>query len=351
MTPKYKTPFLVIGGLFVIWGIFGLIDMGSIPYAGYLTDPGNTVIRVEEGSPAEAAGLTVGDRVTSINGVSIEDTPTLTRMPRPQIGETRTLVVEKTAETELAAGDEGPATREVAITYAGNTGKNNALNWAAFIIGLCFIGFGLLAYIRTPSRASTLLALTGLCLGLAFVGGPYISSYALRTLVGAVVLVLIVLGFATLLHCMLEFPSVKAILQKKNTIRVLYAPAVLMALFFLWLIIFEPQGTSTLNNVANVLVGIFVVGYFGLALAALIHSYVKATPEQRSRYGLNIMLAGVLIGLLPVTIASLVAIFAPGVILPGGDFYFLAMVLIPISMAIAIMGSGASTQATPTPAI
>jgi MFS family permease len=283
----------------------------------------------------------------------MEDTPALTRMPRPDIGETRTLVVEESAETVLAAGDEGPATREVAITYAGESGRNVALTWAAFIIGLCFVGFGLLAYRRAPSRASTLLALTGLCLGLAFLGGPYIGSYAIRTIISAVVLVLIVLGFATLLHCLLEFPKVKAILGKKHATKVLYAPAVLMALFFLWLIIFEPRGTSTLNNVANVLVGIFVVGYFGLALAALIHSFVKATPDERSRSGLNLMLGGVLIGLLPVTIASLVAIFAPAVILPGADFYFLTMVLIPITMAMAIMGAAkpAAASAMPTPAL
>jgi hypothetical protein len=36
MTAKYKTPFLVIGGLFVIWGILGLVDMGREQHG----DPG-----------------------------------------------------------------------------------------------------------------------------------------------------------------------------------------------------------------------------------------------------------------------------------------------------------------------
>jgi hypothetical protein len=73
---------LVVGALFVVWGIVGLFDMANVPYHGYLTDPTNTVIRVDEGSPADAAGLAVGDRIASINGVSVEDTPALTRMPR-----------------------------------------------------------------------------------------------------------------------------------------------------------------------------------------------------------------------------------------------------------------------------
>jgi hypothetical protein len=349
MTGKYTTPFLVVGALFVLWGVIGLFDMGNIPYGGFVNDPTYTVIRVDEGSPADAAGLRVGDRITIYNGISVEDTPAYTRMPRPQIGETRTLVVEETAETTLAAGEEGPVTREVAITYAGQPGRDVALGWAGFIIGLCFVGFGVFAYMRAPSRSSTLLAITGLCLGIAFLSGPYIGSYALRTIVGAVVLMFIVLGFATLLHCMMEFPKPKAMLRNKNITRVLYAPAVFMALFFLWQIIFEPQATSALNTVANALVGIFVVGYFGLALAALIHSFVKASPDERSKFGLNMMLAGVLLGLLPVTIGSLVQIFAPGVILPGADFYFLTMVLIPITMAMAIMKSAAPPAPAPAP--
>jgi membrane-associated protease RseP (regulator of RpoE activity) len=349
MTAKYKLPFIVVGAVFVLWGIFGLIDIGNVPYSGYIAF-NNTVTRIDEGSPAQAAGLTVGDRITAINGVPIEDTPTLARMPRAQVGETRTFTVEAGAETVLAAGEEGPVTREVAITFAAQPGRDVALTLAGFIIGLCFVGFGLLAYVRAPSRSSTLLAVTGLCLGLAFLGGPYLGSWALRTIIGSVVLALIVLGFATLLHCVMEFPKAKAILQTKHITKVLYAPAVLMALFFFWIIIFEPQGTGTLNTVANVLTGIFVVGYFGLALVALIHSFVKATPDERSTSGLKLMLIGVLVGLLPVTIASLIGIFAPTVVLPLVDFYFLTMVLIPITMAMAIMRAEAPAAPAPTPA-
>lgn len=346
MIAKYTTPMLVVGALFVVWGIFGLFDMGNVPYAGYLTGPDNTVIRVDDGSPAYAAGLAVGDRLLSIDGVSLEDTPAMTRMGRAAIGETRTLMVERTAPTTLAAGEAGAPTREVAITYGGQPARDVALGWAGFIIGLCFVGFGLLAYTRAPSRASMLLALTGLCLGIAFLGGPYIGSYGLRTIVQSVVLVLIVLGFATLLHCLAVVPRPKAILQRRHMTKVLYAPAILMALFFLWLIIFEPQGTGAVNRVANALAGVFVVVYFGLAVVALVHSYVKATPRERSNYGLNLMLAGVVIGLAPVTIASLIGIFAPNVVLPGVDFYFLTMVLIPITMALAVMRTGAPAAAS-----
>jgi hypothetical protein len=350
MIAKYKTPFLIVGALFVLWGVIGLFDIGNIPYAGYNTDGNNTVTRVREGSPAAAAGLRVGDYITSIAGVPVEDTRALAAMPRAAIGETRTLVVEDRAGVTLAAGEEGAPAREVAITYAGLPGRDVALGWAAFVIGLCFIGFGVLAYLRAPSRASTLLALTGLCLGIAFFGGPYIGSLALRQIVNSIVLALIIVGLAFLLHCLLEFPKVKAIMQRPHATKVLYAPAVLMALFTVWLIVFLPRGTSGFNTLVNALFGIIVVLYFGLALVALIHSFVKATPDERSHYGLNLMLVGVLVGLLPMIIGDLISIFAPRVILPGVDFYFLTLILIPITMALAIMGTAeAPAKAAPTP--
>lgn len=344
MSANYRTPLLIVGALFVVWGILGLIDAPNVPYFGYLVGPDNTVIRVDEGSPAEAAGLTLGMRVISINGVSIEDTPALNRMPRAEIGGTRTLLVAESGE------DVPEDTREIEIIVGSQSGKNVALTWAAFFIGLCFVGFGLLAYAKVPGRSSLLLALTGLLLGLAFFGGPYFNSLALRMFFGALVLVLAVLGFATLLHLLLEFPKAKAVLGRRHVRKLIYAPAVVVALFFLWIIVFEPQGTSALNNVVNALVGILIAGYFGLCLAALIHSFVKATPAERSQFGLNLLLAGLLIGLIPLIVAALATIIAPSAILPGADFFFLTMVFIPITLALAIMAAEQET-ARPAPPV
>jgi hypothetical protein len=248
-------------------------------------------------------------------------------MSRPEIGETRVLVVEEGVETTLPAGEAESVSREVELTFGTLPVRVVALTWAAFIIGLCFIGFGLLAYIKAPSRPAMLLALTGLCIGIALVGGPYIGSYALRTFVETITLLLVLFGFATLLHCLMEFPKPKAILRKRHATKVLYAPAVLTALFSLWHTVVVPRGTSTLNAAVNATFGIFVVLYFGLALVALIHTFAKATRDERSRYGLNLLLAGVIIGLLPTIIEALVTVVAPRVIIPGSDFLFMTAVL------------------------
>jgi hypothetical protein len=44
-----------------------------------------------------------------------------------------------------------------------------------------------------------------------------------------------------------------------------------------------------------------------------------------------------LIGLLPITIAVLIVVLAPTVVMPGSDFYFLTFILIPITLALAAM--------------
>lgn len=343
---RYKTPFLVLAVLFILWGIFGAADLPNIPYAGYRTDGNNTVIRVEPGSPAETAGMQVGDYITSIVGISVEDTRTLAQLERPAVGDTRTIVVEQRAETELAARPEGPLSRSLDLTYLALPGRDLLLGIADIFIGLCFVVFGLGAYLRAPSRSTTLLALTGLFLGMAFFAGPYLQSFTLRTVATAIQLVIVMFGFAFLLHFMLEFPETKAILAKNHMTKVLYAPALLIALFALFLIILQPAATSTLNVLTRSLFGLFIVVYFGLALWAMIHSYVKASPRQRSGYGLNFMLVGVIIGLVPITISILLGVLVPRVVLPGYNFYFLTLVLIPFALAAAVLKS----ERAPAPA-
>jgi hypothetical protein len=344
---QQRWPYLVVAALFAIWGILGLVDQSRVPYSGYYTDGNNTVTRVDAGSPAEAANLKAGDYIMSTAGIPMQDTRALSRLPRAAIGETRTLVVEPRSEIALGAA-EIPASRSLNITYAGLPGRNMAIGYAAFIVGLCFLVFGLWPSLRMDTRSATLLALMGLCLGLAFFAGPYIRSAGLRTLVSAVQLVIILFGFAFLLHFMLEFPKAKTVMGNRGIIWWIYGPAALFALFTLYLNIFQPQGTSTLNVVVTALFGIFVVLYFGLALWAMIHTYVRATAEERSRYGLNFMLIGVIIGLVPVTFSSLIGIFAPRFVPAGVDFYFLTLVLVPIALALAVAKLRPAPGAVPT---
>jgi hypothetical protein len=287
-----RTWYLIAAALIAAWGLLGLIDQPNVPFSGYQTDGDNNINLVRPGSPAEAAGLQVDDHITSIGGISVVDSRALAEQTRPDIGETRTLVVERDG-----------ATVDVDLTYGALTGTQRALAYASVILGFVFLVFGLLPYLKAPTRHAELLALTGLGLALAFFSGPYIASYGLRTaLVSAVIL---------------------------------------------YVIVASPPGTSRLNVAVSTMFGLFVVYYFGSAMVAMIHGWVTATAAERDAYGLTTVLIGVLVGLLPLTLSSLIGVFSPRTVLPGVDFYFLTLGLIPITLWAALSRSGGGRVAAP----
>jgi len=56
------------------------------------------------------------------------------------------------------------------------------------------------------------------------------------------------------------------------------------------LIIFQPEATSGLTTLVNILFGLFGFLYFVLALVALVHNYIKATTEERDTFVFHFML-------------------------------------------------------------
>ena len=331
---RYRTIFLIAAAVFVFLGTRNLLDKGNNPYDGYVTDGNNTVIRVDAGGPAERAGLRAGDRIRTIDGIRVEDTRVLAQQGRPRIGQATALEVER---REGSTADAAPAMHSLSFDHAAPPGDYAARSFAGYLIGLCFVACGVVAYFRGPNRSGMLFALTGLCLGASFLGTPYFSSSAVRTMVRGAMSLIVVFGFAFLFHLMLEFPKRKALLRRKHALQILYTPALLVVLFLLFLVVVQPQATSGLNQWSNLLIGLFLVVYFGGAAVAIIHSYATATRQERVQYGLHVELAGILIGVLPVTIELVFRILVPRLQLPGGDFYYLTVVFIPIVLATAIL--------------
>lgn len=321
-----KNAFFVIATIAAIIGVLGVLDLKNAPYSGYFSSPNNQVTRVFPDTPAERAGLEVGDVIQSVGGISVQDTKALARRARPEIGETRTFMVDRDGqETELE------------VTYSELPTTTRNLGLAGALIGFCFLVFPLLAYTKAPSTATFLLALFGLCFGIAFLPGPYSPSYFLRTLGGALGTSAVVMGFAFLVHFLLSFPQPRDFLSRPAAKKIIYLPAILLALFFLFLTLFQPDATPALNQVVGLLVGLFVVGFFGWAIVAMFQNFSRASAEGRSKHGLGLMLFGALVGLVPVTLSSLIAAISPEVQanLPGVRFYFLTFALIPICFALA----------------
>ena len=66
---------------------------------------------------------------------------------------------------------------------------------------------------------------------------------------------------------------------------------------------------------------------------------MKASAEDRSNYGLNLMAIGIIIPLAVPIISIVLGIVAPTVVLPGRDFYGLSLILLPLTFAFALTGS------------
>ncbi len=323
---KYKTAFFGAVAVIVIIAIWGALDVQNSPYSGYTTDGNNTITQVFAESPAEQAGFMVGDFITSSGGISAQDTKALLRRQRASQGETRTFVLERSGESVT-----------LDLTYSALPGSQLFIAYMSAFIGVCFLFFGMRPYLQVQNRNTTLLAVVGLCLGHAFVNNPYITSYALRLFYISIANVIVLFGLAALLHFMMAFPTEKAMLAKKNMLKILYAPAVFVVLSVLYFFIAQPAATSGVNTFFNIAFGLFIAAYLGLTAVSMVHSFVKASPSEREAKGLSFMLFGTVVGLAPIVISAIVGLISPKAVLPGNQYYFLTMVLIPISLGMATM--------------
>jgi hypothetical protein len=123
-----RIAYLVFVAAALVWGILGVMDISPATYTGYITTPQNVVNQVQTGSPAETAGMRVGDRIKSIDGIAIEDTRALNRTPRTLPGDTREIGLERDGQVQT-----------VVLSYAGQPGGQRAISWAAALLGFAFI--------------------------------------------------------------------------------------------------------------------------------------------------------------------------------------------------------------------
>lgn len=328
MDPNNKMPLLVIAAVLVIYGVFGWFDVGNYAQGGWATDPDNTVTQVLSGSPTEAAGLKVGDKIISMGGIAMTDAEALTRRARPEVGETREFVVERDG-----------ATVSLDVTFGEPVPERKFLAHASFLVGFCFIGFTMRAYMQGPSVSTHALALAGTLFSLAFLGGPYFENYMLRSVDNALNAVLIWLGVASILNFLLVH-------LRSGGNRLLYLPALVVGLFIAWRILATPEATSALNNFGNILFGVVAAFYLIGSLVTVYRSFSGATASERESRGLQLMMIGALVGLVPPIVTIVVGVVAPQAVLPGQNFYFLAMIAIPITWSMAVQkGSGAEATA------
>jgi hypothetical protein len=301
--------------------VLGALQVRDQVYRGYRTDDDRVVVEVNEGGPADRAGISAGDRLMSIDGVDAGDQAALDARPRPRVGQTQAVVV-----------DRGGSTVEVQLILSGLPPIGVAAYLASGLTGLSFLAFGLWASFSAPSRTSRLLAFAGIGLGAVFTEQPNVASPFASALQESGLIVAAVFGFAALLHFMLVFPKARRMLSVKAALPAIYVPAAIVSAVKVAATVVqrgEPGGLLTESTTAAL---VLVLAYFFLAVVALVQSCTRATPAERAASGLNFLMACIVLGLAPM-IPTAVHLVAPGVVFPGSDYYDLTWVLIPFAPA------------------
>jgi hypothetical protein len=159
--------------------------------------------------------------------------------------------------------------------------------------------------------------------------------------VTSVLFLAFLVGFACLLHLLLIFPKPKKVMDKKAVRWLLYLPVGLFTLVAIATLFFDLRA-GALRSPAAVLIGVILVAYVLLSLGALVHSFLTSGPGERAAAGLNLMMAGVVVGLLPLIGMVVAGMFVRIDLLPGGDWAFLPLVLVPISFAAGLVKAEAA---------
>jgi len=327
-TNSRRTIMLAVALALVVWALFGVADLPNLPDGGLRYEPSGVVRRVEAGGGADRAGVRLGDRILSIDGVPLSETDAIRRQPRAAIGETRLFVVERTDEAS------GATTREqLAVTYGSDLAAHPIGLIGGALLGLVFLLCGVTAYLRAPSAQALLFGIIGIGLAVVLLPSPYLPTAGLRSFSSAVAIFAAFVVFVVLLHLVLIFPEPRSMLQRKSVVAALYLPAPLIGAAGAIQI---ARGAHP-GPVLDLLGTLVLIVYMLLTIVALIHRYATTTRETRAVYGLGLLAWGIVIGFGPLTVAASVGLLAPNVSLPGSDYYFLSLVLIPLSFTAALL--------------
>jgi len=323
---KYKTQLMVLAAVVAIWGILGWLDVSNYAQGGWNTDRNNVVTEVLPGSPAEAGGLMAGDEIKSLGGIAMTDAEALGQRARPEIGETWEFVlVRDGAEMTLD------------VTFGEPVARRKLLAHAGFLVGFCFLAFTMRTYLQRQTPSTAALALAGTLFSFAFLTGPYLDSFMLRSVTGAIETILVFMGVASILAFLMVH-------LKSGASKMLYLPGLAVGLFISWRILATPEATSGLNTFSAFFVGAVVLFYLISSIWTVYKAYSGATASERDSQGLNLMLIGALVGLVPPVIAVATNTLAPQVLLPGQAFYFLSFIAVPITWSMAVLKTGAASD-------
>ena len=310
---------IFMAALVAAWGIAGALDVSHRTEVGLSTDNSHVITWLTPGGPAEDIGMEVGDQVLRIDSTDVNDTSNILRLPRVEAGERRNYVVQRGDRTIRYRPEFRQITREA-----------QSLEYLATVVGFCFLLIPLVACLTRPNAATRILALMGLGVSLSFFDGPYLVSYDIRAVATVVAQLFMLLGIASIVHFLLVFPRKRPILDKSWGKKLVFWPMLIIWILMAWKILFIPPAASVAGFVGQFVSGLGITLYLVIALFLLLINYSRTHSEERKKLALNRMLWGTAAAIIPAVVAHLGSLVSPETPLPGQNYYFATLALIPM---------------------
>jgi hypothetical protein len=332
VTMRLGTLFVMAAFIAVAWGTAGALQLRSIGHGGYATGWGATVTEVEENGPAESAGLDVGDRILAVGGNWVKEPWTRPELAAVAAGDVQSLLVERAGVTE-----------PIDVIWQ----ERSRTRWRSFLVDslvtLAFLGFGLWSLLASGSAAGLVLAVFGLCYALANLRAPSLGSA--DVVVRFVQQDLGVLSTALLFHFYAVFPVRKKVAGRPVAWWMVYVPFLPFVLYGLAEWALFPSSLDGYRAVATAT----DLAYMLLAVVVLLHTWISLSGDERRRTGFDRILWGLAIALGPLVVLGFLRPVLPADLLPAAEYLPLLGVVLPGSMASAVVtGSRAAHAAVGT---
>lgn len=322
MPPSLRVPawYLLLTALVAAWGLASLLNTDDIARAGYSLSRGHLVVRVLPGSSADRAGLRTGDSIVRIDGVPTRDRAAVARLSRGAIGSVRRLDILR-----------GEASLALDLTLAGLAPRERWLRHARIFTGFGFLVICGLAFLRAPAPATRALGVMGLGIGVAFMGDAGMSAGTLRTVAALARNALILVGIGAGLHYLRIATAPRRGLRMHPA--VIYVPLGAFWLLLSVRTLFSEDTPVLVKSFTSITGGLLFGLYLTLAIVTVMRAWIRSRQTGVHGDAMRLLCLGTLLGLLPAALAAVLPVLAPSLDFPGMDFWFLAVLIVPLSWA------------------
>jgi len=322
MDAPHRLRFWLLAGAvaLTLWGLIGTFR-SHVGYTDALYWPDYTIPYVAPGGVLEEAGFQPGDSVLSVEGIPVTTLGMYSRWPRSlarRPGESVEMVVER--DGRLVTG---------AVVYRERPPGVAKTSLVVVTVALSFLWLGMWSLFTTPTSHASRLAIIGLVVAVGL-PGPNLGTW--NGVKDHIQVASEVLWAILVLRVFLRFPVEKRAARSRLAGIALWAP---------WLVLLGCLGVELAYHPRfyhsfGGFVGLLLLAYVVLALAAVGHTWATLSRAELRASGMGFVLLAILVAVVPNLVAIAGWLVPPGFDTPGQGAFPYLVALIPVGMALGV---------------